>query len=184
MKRFAKKVRHSPEEIWSAIEKDPFWHDWQEGRISPSDWHRHMNRKLGGSLSLEEFSEAWNFALDPEPIHENSLFERLAGHCTLALLSNTDPIHVAYLEATYDFFRYFPPERRTYSCVAGASKPSPLIFQRALETAHVAPSQAVFIDDIEQYVDAARQLGISGIHFRSPQQLTSELQARGLLSAG
>ena len=27
----------SPEELWSAVERDPRWHDWQEGRISPHD---------------------------------------------------------------------------------------------------------------------------------------------------
>ena len=32
----------TPEELWSAIEKDPRWRDWQEGRISPHGWHLHL----------------------------------------------------------------------------------------------------------------------------------------------
>ena len=38
----------------------------------------------------------------------DSLFEHLSKSYRLGLLSNTDPIHVAHLEATYSFFRYFP----------------------------------------------------------------------------
>ena len=39
----------SPEELWSAIEKDPRWRDWQEGRISARDWHLRMKQRFGGS---------------------------------------------------------------------------------------------------------------------------------------
>src|SRR4029077_20165400 len=34
MKGMASGLSLSPEELWSAIEKDPRWKDWQEGRIS------------------------------------------------------------------------------------------------------------------------------------------------------
>ena len=32
----AKGLSLTPEELWSAIEKDPRWSDWQEGRMSPA----------------------------------------------------------------------------------------------------------------------------------------------------
>ncbi len=32
----------TPEELWTAIQKDPHWLDWQEGRISPRDWYLHL----------------------------------------------------------------------------------------------------------------------------------------------
>ncbi len=37
----------TPQDVWSAIEKDPRWLDWQEGRISPRDWHLHLAKRLG-----------------------------------------------------------------------------------------------------------------------------------------
>ena len=108
MQGLAQGISLSPQEIWTAIEKDPRFQDWQEGRISPRDWHLHIAKRLGGSLSFEQFTEAWNRALDPEPIQDNSLFESLRKNFRIGLLSNTDPIHVAHLEATFDFFRFFP----------------------------------------------------------------------------
>jgi putative hydrolase of the HAD superfamily len=179
MQDLAKGISLSPQEIWTAIEKDPLWQDWQEGRVSPRDWHLHLSKRLGGSLTFERFTAAWNRALDPQPIQDNSLFESLRKDFRLGLLSNTDPIHVAHLEATFDFFRFFPKSTRTYSCAVGSSKPSPLIFRDALKSLRAKAESAVFIDDIEAYVNAARDLGMHGIHYQNPAQLRAELAALG-----
>jgi glucose-1-phosphatase len=170
----------TPEELWSAIEKDPRWPDWQEGRISARDWHLNLCERLGLSLTFEEFAKVWNSALDPHPIHPDTLFEHLAKSYRLGLLSNTDPIHVEYLEATYSFFRYFPKAVRIYSCSLGASKPNPLIFREALRACKVSADQAVYIDDIAAYADAAEALGCVGIQFRNPERLYQDLSSIGI----
>ncbi len=168
----------SPAELWSAIEKDPRWPDWQEGRIAPRDWYLHLARRLGGGLSFEQFTEVWNRALDPTPIHDDFLFKSLSNVCRLALLSNTDPIHVRHLEATYSFFGFFPV--RIYSCSVGVSKPNPLIYREALRALKVKAEEALYIDDIAAYVEAAQRLGMSGIQFQSPAQLIADLKSLGI----
>ena len=168
----------TPEEVWSAIEKDPRWMDWQEGRISPRDWHHHLSKRLGASLTFERFAEVWNLALDPNPIHPDSFFEKLAKSYRLALLSNTDPIHMSNEEARFSFFRFFPI--RIYSYRVGASKPDPLIFQEALKACKVRAEEAVFIDDVPAYAEAARRLGMTGIVFQSPEQLRTDLRNLGI----
>ncbi len=179
VKSFAPDVSLSPEETWNAIQKDPRWQDWQEGRISPHDWHLHLSKRFGSSLTFVQFTEAWNHALDPKPMQDNSLFESLRKNFRLGLLSNTDPIHVAHLEATFDFFRFFPKSVRTYSCVVRASKPSPLIFRDALKSLRVKAENATFVDDVEAYVAAARSLGLQGIYYQDPNQLRTDLNAIG-----
>jgi putative hydrolase of the HAD superfamily len=176
----AKGLSLSAEELWSAIEKDPRWSDWQEGRMSSRDWYLNLSSRLGITLDFEHFTAAWNSALDPEPILPTSLFQSLSQHYRLGLLSNTDPIHVAKLESTYDFFRFFPAAVRTYSCSVGASKPNPIIYQAALKACKTRAQEAIYIDDILAYVEAARRLGMSGIQFQSPEQLQSDLQALGV----
>jgi putative hydrolase of the HAD superfamily len=165
-----------PEQLWSAIQTDPRWHDWQEGRISPHDWHLHVTKRLGSPLKFGEFRDAWNRSLDPQPIQSDDLFAALRTK-RLALLSNTDPIHVAHLEATYSFFQFFPVPVRIYSCSVKASKPSPVIFQAALKAVKSRAAEAVFIDDILEYVEAARSLGLEGIHYQDPAQLRAALRA-------
>jgi putative hydrolase of the HAD superfamily len=168
----------SPAEFWSAIEKDPSWPAWQEGRIAPRDWYLHLTKRLGGSLTFEQFTEVWNRALDPTPIHEDAFFEKLSKRYRLALLSNTDPIHVRHLEAAYSFFSFFPT--RIYSCSEGASKPNPLIYSAALRALKVRAGEALYIDDIAAYVEAAQRLGMSAIQFQSPAQLTADLKSLGV----
>ncbi|HXN93404.1 MAG TPA: HAD family phosphatase [Candidatus Acidoferrales bacterium] len=168
----------TPQDVWSAIEKDPRWLDWQEGRISPRDWHIHLAKRLGFSLSFEEFSEVWNRALDPNPIHSESFLEKLSKNYRLALLSNTDPIHMSNEEARFPFFRFFPI--RIYSYRVGASKPDPAIYREALQACRVQAEEAVYIDDIAAYAEAAQRLGMSGIVFQSPEQLQSDLRKLGI----
>jgi len=178
MSGLAQGMTLAPEEIWSAIEKDPRWPDWQEGRMAPRDWHLHLTKRLGGSLTFEQFTEVWNRALDPKPIQEDSFLANLSKHYRLALLSNTDPLHVAQLEASYDFMRYF--RNRLYSCAVGASKPNPLIFREALRACKVNAEEAVYIDDVPAYAEAAQRLGMTGIVFQSPEQLQSDLRTAGI----
>jgi putative hydrolase of the HAD superfamily len=180
MSGLAQGIALSPADIWSAITNDPRWPDWQEGRISPRDWHLHLTKRLGGSLTFEQFTAVWNRAIDPVPILESDLFERLSKRYRLALLSNTDPIHVAHLESTYGFFRHFPKPARIYSCVVGASKPNPLIYREALRASRARAKEAVYIDDIPSYVEAAQRLGMTGVTFQSPEQLDREMEALGI----
>jgi glucose-1-phosphatase len=173
----ARGISLSPDEIWSAIQTDPRWHDWQEGRIAPHDWHLHLTRRLGSPLNFNEFIDAWNCTLDPQPLQSDDLFKTLAKNKRLALLSNTDPIHVAYLESTYSFFQFFPAAARIYSCSVRASKPSPVIFKAALKAVKAQAAETVFIDDILEYVQAARSLGLHAIQYLEPEQLRADLRS-------
>ena len=178
MKGLASGTSLSPQELWSAIEQDPRWKDWQEGRISARNWHLHVKQRFGGPATFEQFTDAWNLALDPEPILSNKLFEKLSKSYRLGLLSNTDPIHVTHMESRYDFFSYF--RVRIYSCAIGAAKPNPLIYREALRACRVRAEEAVYIDDISAYVEAARRVGMTGIQFQTSEQLVLALHDLGV----
>jgi putative hydrolase of the HAD superfamily len=174
----AEGIALSPQEMWSALEKDPLWLDWQEGRISPRDWHLHLAKRLGGKLSFEQFVQVWNRALDPQPIQDDSFLQKLSKGYRLAVLSNTDPLHVAHMESTYEFLGHFSV--RIYSCRVGASKPNPLIYKEALRACKVRSEEAIYIDDVEAYAQAAERLGMKGVVFKSRDQLQSELRQLGV----
>jgi len=174
----ASDLKLTPQEVWSAIENDPRSLDWQEGRISPEDWHLHLSNRLGGSLTFEQFKQVWNSALAPEPIQPEPFLEKLSKNYRLALLSNTDPIHMADAEARFPFFRFFPI--RIYSFRVGANKPNPLIYAEALRACKARAEEAIFIDDIPAYAEAAQRLGMTGLVFRSHQELRTSLRDLGV----
>ncbi len=53
----------------------------------------------------------------------------------------------------------------------GARKPDEIIFRRTLELLNTLPRDAVFVDDKEENVEAAKKLGLKGVLFRSASDL-------------
>ena len=77
-------------------------------------------------------------------------------------------------EDTFDFIMS--------SASHGLAKPKPAIFHLALEMTGAEPAQAIFVDDNEQNIRAARALGLHAIHFHDSQQAQAELRALIALS--
>ncbi len=171
----------SGDQVWSAIRTDPRMPDFQEGRMTPQEWHQHLVRRFGIKLSFAEFCTAWNSAIAPEPLLDESLFARLAAEYRLMLISNTDPIHVAHVENSFRFPRHFPI--RIYSCQVGASKPDSAIYLRAIREARLPPADILYVDDAQEFIEAGRSLGMQTLLFQEAEQFLGELHRRGILRA-
>lgn len=169
----------SPKEVWAAIQSHPRWRDWQEGRLTAREWHFQFGQRFGSTLGFDSFRDAWNRALLPDPVLPDALLQQLSSRFRLAVVSNTDPLHVAHLEMNFPVLGYFPV--RIYSCGVGACKPNPLIYKEALKACRAQAQEAVFVDDLAENVESAERLGMSGIVFESAGQLERELVARGLI---
>ena len=82
----------------------------------------------------------------------------------------------------FEFLRWF--DGILVSGEVGLIKPDPRIFELLIERFAIDPRRAVYIDDVETNVIAARPLGIHGIHFTTPAALRAELAELGLFSSG
>ncbi len=60
-------------------------------------------------------------------------------------------------------------------------KPSAEYFQLLLDTYHIMPEEAVFLDDVEKNVRAAEALGIYGIVVENQEQAKRELEKLGVV---
>lgn len=58
----------------------------------------------------------------------------------------------------------------------GAVKPSEIMYETAATRLGVLPEEAVFIDDISRYVEAAKDYGMKAVHYKEPNQTIAELQ--------
>ena len=72
------------------------------------------------------------------------------------------------------------PRGVTVSARVGLIKPDPAIYQLLMQRYSITPSRAVFIDDKLENVEAARRLGLHGIHFIEPTATRIALRALGL----
>jgi 2-haloacid dehalogenase len=82
-------------------------------------------------------------------------------------------------QARFPFLRWF--EDIVVSGEVKLVKPDPRIYRLALERNRLRADRTLFVDDALHNVQAARALGLSAIHFQSPQALRAELARRGLL---
>ena len=61
------------------------------------------------------------------------------------------------------------------SCILHKEKPTKAYYRLVLKRLRISPKDLVFIDNREDNVTAAAQIGINAIHFRSPKQLKQDL---------
>lgn len=61
-------------------------------------------------------------------------------------------------------------------------KPDPRIFQLALKRLNILPAETIFIDDINENVQSARQIGLKGILYQNFDQTIGEI--KDYLAAG
>jgi putative hydrolase of the HAD superfamily len=64
----------------------------------------------------------------------------------------------------------------TASFQVHALKPEKAIYRDALSKLDIQPEDCVYIDDVEQYAEAAAGLAMKAIHYRSAEGLRSSLK--------
>jgi len=101
---------------------------------------------------------------------------RAAGIKT-GLLSNMPCDLVTHLRANCEWMENF--SFKTFSSEVRLIKPDPAIYEHTLRGLGVSASEALFVDDREINIQAARALGIHTIQFRSVAQLRHDLEALG-----
>ena len=100
------------------------------------------------------------------------------------MLSNMPCDLVTHLRANCEWIGNF--DFKTFSSEVGLIKPDPAIYELTLHGLGVSASEALFVDDREINIQAARKLGIRAIQFQSVAQLKDDLEALGfpILPAG
>jgi glucose-1-phosphatase len=148
----------------------------ESGQIAPRDFVSRLSGELGMNCTYAEFCDIWSSIFLPDTLVPESLLRGIAARYRLVLLSNTNAIHFEMIRANYPLLRHFHALVLSYE--AGAMKPSPAIYAKAVEAAGCLPEECFFTDDIPEYVEGARRFGIDAVQFLSAEQITAELRRR------
>jgi putative hydrolase of the HAD superfamily len=153
------------------------WTAANKGLLDAEGIRADVCRALGVDIPMAEFAPLWSSHFT---MHEAVLprVEGLVGRVTLVLLSNTNALHVAWLRPHLPLLERF--SHVLMSCEVGLVKPDPAFFQLALQRAGCAPQEAAFFDDLPEFVEAARALGIQGQLFTDAPTFDAQLKALGL----
>jgi glucose-1-phosphatase len=153
------------------------WTAANRGLLGAEGIRREVCRALGVELSPEEFTLLWNSHFT---LHEEVLprVEGLVGRVKLALLSNTNVAHAAWVKPRLPVLGRF--DHLLLSCEVGLVKPEPAFFQEALRRLDCEPHEVAFFDDLPEFVQAADALGLRGHLFTTAAAFDAQLQALGL----
>jgi HAD superfamily hydrolase (TIGR01509 family) len=94
----------------------------------------------------------------------------------IGLLSNAWSGTRASLTDRFSFLDAF--DVSIFSAEVGLKKPEPEIYRDDPASSwRSSPEEAVFVDDFEENITAARQLGMHAVHFKSREQVIEELKS-------
>ncbi|MBT3337845.1 MAG: HAD family phosphatase [Anaerolineae bacterium] len=149
------------------------------GEISAREHMLHVMRTLGlpeTDQAIIDFRAEF-FGGDKVDYEMIAEIDGLRPQYKTALLSNAWDDLRGLLVDTWKIDHAF--DHLTISAEVRIAKPDAGIYTFTLEKLGVAPEEAVFVDDFIENIEAARALGMRGIHFQERDAAMNEL--RGLL---
>ncbi|MCM8811613.1 MAG: HAD-IA family hydrolase [Candidatus Omnitrophica bacterium] len=179
---FARKVTSrtnaSPDELFRLFYDSPLVADHDLGKLSFQGFYERLKEAVSLQVSCDEFKMLWN-SIFSENAEMVSLARQLMKRYPCILVSNTNRAHFDYCLNTYPFLEELTGWVLSYE--VGVLKPHPDFYRRALELAGVAPSNAFYIDDRQDLIDAAHSLGFQTHRFSGDvKPLLNELKDRGI----
>lgn len=130
-------------------------------------------------LSSSDFIEGWNSILKDFPQKRLDFLKQLkkSNKYNLFLLSNTNDIHINYVNDTFAFYDTFKScfDRFYLSYEIGFRKPNKDIYTFVLNDSRLKPEETLFIDDSEENIISANSLGIQTWHLNPKTDDVTEL---------
>lgn len=164
------------EAAYSKARQDNTFDLFEKGQIDNSEFREAFKKYAGLSLSDKEADDIWNTIILDFPKARIGLLLALKKQYRTYLLSNTNAIHyVYYTEALYNNYGLTWDtllHKAYFSFEMGMRKPDKEIFLKALENSKLNPEETLFIDDLSENVNAARECGLKTIHLIQGTDIT------------
>ena len=151
---------------------------YEEGLMSSVEFFAKLRERYKLELEFEEFQDIWNliFRDDPE-VNEVILHLKSKGF-PIFLLSNTNELHFSYIMERYPIVHSLDEWILSYE--VGAKKPKQKIYDAVFAKTDAARGEVLYIDDVPEYVEAARTFGLQGLHYRNAKDIWELLKENSI----
>lgn len=151
----------------------------ETGRLTEVDFlaalGRRLSEQLGRPIEMDDFGERYFAHLKPNPEMIEYMRQLRRRGYRLAICTNNVREWESRWRAMLPVEEIF--EVVVDSAFVGARKPEPRIYELTLERLGVTADAALLIDDIEINCQAARELGMGAVWFRSTEQAMADSEA-------
>lgn len=177
MVELASHSAHKPESFEEKLRGSALDRAHFRGEIKADELLEILSEKVGLTMTVDQLAEAYENSVYPnEEIFE--LVKELEKNYNLQLYSDTPKIlydRVMKKMPVIDYFREV-----TLSFEVGELKDSPRGYEEVISKSNHSPEEIIFIDDREEFVEQAKELGINGIQFTDIDNLIEELNKLGV----
>ena len=168
------------EQIKDYRKKTAVWiRSMESGKCSVEEFAEGFLREWPMKVGAEEFLaelRTWPLRLFPGVAET---LQQLSKNFTVACLSNTNPLHWPRERDAMGLGRLF--SRQYISYEIGYLKPDSKAFQHAIDDLNCPPGQILFLDDREENIEAARNLGMGARRTVGIDEVRAVLLELGLL---
>ena len=136
------------------------------GTISVKDFFKILKRKFKLKIGYSDFLFFYS-----DIFWENTpmkiFVEKIARikKFNIFLLSNTDPVHINFIDRNFPFVRLF--KKRVLSYKVKMNKPQKKIFLHTLQKYNLKPCKTLLIDDVKENIKISETLGMKAIHYKN-----------------
>jgi 2-haloacid dehalogenase len=155
-------------------------HDWNENQDAGYPLAKATEERVALFPEHEElirmFYDRWTDMLGEAIFDTVDILDKLVSKKQHKIVALTNWSHETFpiAKERFDFLQWF--EGIVVSGEEGTRKPFKEIYETTLDRFDSNAERTLFIDDNLRNIEAAKALGIHGIHFKSPRQLINELK--------
>lgn len=148
----------------------------ETSEISPDYFLKELKKYFGSQVSINEIKAVWNIMIGKTPWKRLEFVNDLRPKYKTFILSNTNPIHIEYLnnklKENYQIGNLDPFfDKVYYSHDLKCRKPNPSIYLKVLEFEKLKASETLFIDDRFDNIEAAAKLGLHTFQLTNKEDL-------------
>lgn len=153
---------------------------YERGELTDEDLFQKFKLQTNRPITFEGLFSAVSDIFSPMEEMDSLIKHLKEKGYRLFLLSNTCKPHFARVQELFPFLKDFDGFILSYE--VKARKPEKEIYDNALTLAQTIPHKSFYVDDVSEYVQAAKELGINSHQFIDQKTLTNELKIRQILS--
>ncbi|MCF7920095.1 MAG: HAD-IA family hydrolase [Candidatus Cloacimonetes bacterium] len=160
----------------SLAEADHLIQPFECGELEIMEFINGLSSVYHNDLTIEDFTEAWcDIFWENKPLL--AIAEKLKEKYRIMILSNNDELHFPYIWEKYPSLHFFQNEDIMISSRLGYIKPDKGIYVQAAEKHNFNWEESLFIDDKQENILMAENMGARVIWHRVNEITNSELKA-------
>lgn len=163
------------EHLYNQFNQSKIFDEFEIGSISGNEFISLLQEKIPQKVSQSKIKEAWNAMILGFEKSKLEQIKRYSEKIPCYLLSNTNEIHLEYIQTLLQQVPFKNLEllfkKCYYSHIIGKRKPHRETFEWVLNDIGSSPEEILFIEDSPQHIRGAEKAKIKTLHFTNERRL-------------